>query len=91
MAFATSGIQKGVNGNRFVINGDWTGAVGDASGTYTVTGKVYDAVFRTQNTASPSQVPNVYWSQNSTTGVTTITIPNRETVTAGTFQVEFVG
>ena len=86
MAFATSNIRKGTCGDIKITAGSWTGAVGDASGTQAVEGsQVYSAEFLTNDTTGPSQKVPTTWSSSG--AVSTITVHNREAVTAGTFIV----
>ena len=91
MAFATSNIRAGSSGDRRLLTGTWSGAVGDAVGTFDVYGKVYTADFYSNITDSPSEKPLVSLSQNSSTGITTISISNNETVTDGNFRIAVSG
>lgn len=85
MAFATSNLRRGTCGDLKVTAGDWTGAIGDASGTIVVEGgRVYQADFNTNDTNSPNQkIPTTWPAASGST--TTVTIHNRETVATGTF------
>lgn len=84
MAFATSNVRKGTAGDIKITAGNWTGALGDASGTIGVEGsQVYAVVFTTNDTTSPWQI--VPYTYTVSGAVSTITIHNREAVTAGTF------
>lgn len=89
MAFATSAVRSGISGDKRVLTGSWTGSSGDANGTYTVKGKVFQADFDDQLTTGPGAKPLVTWSESG--GTTTITIPNFRDVTAGTYRIEFIG
>ena len=92
MAFATSNVRAGSSGDRRVVTGTWTGSEGDAAGAYLIYGKVFAADFFTNKSSdSPSQQPLTSLSQNSTTGITTITVSNSEAVTDGNFRVEVSG
>ena len=88
MAFATARVSRGVQGNHRVITGEWTGAVGDANGTFDVEGgTIYACDFLSNITTGP--VEKVHAAPTSTSGaVTTITVYNHQTVTAGTFRIE---
>lgn len=86
MAFAATNIRKGTAGDLKITAGNWTGAIGDASGAITVEGsQVYSAAFETNDPLSPSQKVPVTWTVSG--AVSTISVHNRETVTAGTFIV----
>lgn len=86
MAFATSNIRKGTVGDLKLTAGMWTGAIGDASGTLGVEGtQIYFVSFETNDLTGPNQKVPITWS--TTGAVTTLTVHNREGVTAGTFLV----
>ena len=86
MAFATSNIRKGTCGDLKITAGNWTGSVGDASGTITVEGsQVYSVVFTTNDTTGPSQV--VPYTYTVSGAVATVTVHNREAVSGGTFVI----
>ena len=86
MAFATSNVRRGVCGDLKLTAGNWTGAVGDASGTISVEGtQMYFVSFETNDTTGPSQKVPVTWSTSGS--VTTITAHNREAVSGGTFLI----
>lgn len=85
MAFATANVRKGTAGDIKITAGDWTGTVGDASGTIVVEGgRVYSCQFNTNDTVGPVQ-SDMPFTVSTSGALTTITIHNRETVTAGTF------
>ncbi len=85
MAFATSNIRKGTAGDLKITAGNWTGAVGDASGTIAIEGsQLYSGQFSTNDQTGPFQFVPFTWSVSGS--VITISVHNRETVTAGTFQ-----
>ena len=87
MAFATANVRKGTAGDLKITAGDWTGTVGDASGTIAVEGgRVYSAVFNTNDTTGPFQAVPTTWPAASG-ATTTVTVHNRETVTVGTFVI----
>jgi len=84
MAFATANVRKGTAGDIKITAGDWTGASGDASGTFPVEGgRVYSVVFSTNDQTGPYQSVPYTWTTSG--AVSTISVHNRETVTAGTF------
>lgn len=86
MAFALSNVRSDTLGSIKVMAGDWSGAAGDADGSVTVAGgRIYDATFRDAGATTPVDI--LYCTNtNVTTGTTTtITVPNRETVSRGTF------
>lgn len=86
MAFATANVRKGTAGDLKLTAGDWTGTVGDASGTIVVEGgRVYSALFFTNDTSSPSSIPVPSTWVAASGATTTVTVHNRETVTIGTF------
>lgn len=90
MAFATSNVSRGVQGNHKVLTGNWTGTVGDAAGTLTLEGgTVYDMAFNSHKTDGP--VERCHAAHTSTSGaIATVTVYNHETVTAGTFRIEYL-
>lgn len=85
MAFAATNVQRTNIGNLKTTRGDWTGAVGDASGSFGVEGgRVYFADFNAQP-ASGSYQQQVPYSVSVTGAVATITVYYNEAVTAGQF------
>lgn len=87
MAFATSNLARDNGGSVLILRGTWTGAQGDAVGTVTGTGQALSADFRPNTSTGPSSVIQTRISNSS--GTWTVTVPNTETVTAGTFQITF--
>lgn len=88
MAFAVSNLRNDTLGSIKVLAGDWTGTAGDADGSLVIaTSRVYDVAFRDAGATTPVDI--IYATNTAvTTGTTTtLTIPNRETVTRGTFIV----
>lgn len=87
MAFTTANIARDNAGSTAIMRGTWTGTAGDTAGTVTGSGYALAANFATNNSTSPGQVIPVRISNSS--GTWTVTIPYQETVTAGTFRIEF--
>ena len=87
MAFATSNVVRDGGGSFAVMRGSWTGTVGDSAGTVTGNGNVISADFWDNNSVTPGQVIPVRMS--TTSGVWTVTVPYGQTVTSGTFRIEF--
>lgn len=88
MAFATANVRRSVFGNLKVTAGDWTGSVGDGSGTVGVEGgRVYLADFTDQkSTGGPTSSP--FHTHVSTSGaVTTVTVKYNEAVASGRFLI----
>lgn len=86
MAFTTSNVNGGPLGNRFKLEGDWTGSIGDAAGTVTVSGgRVYEAVFSQQTTTGPTT--SIPYSVSASGSQLTISVYNHEDVTAGRFSI----
>ncbi len=85
MAFATNNVRRSVFGNLKVTHGDWTGTVGDASGTIVVSGgRVWLVDFSIQDPGSPTEiVPTEVAVASGETS--TVTIHNHQTVTRGRF------
>lgn len=84
MAFATSNVRKGTAGDLKITAGSWTGSAADASGTIGVEGsQIYFAVFTTNDPTGPWQFVPYTWTVSG--AVSTLSVHNRETVTAGTF------
>ena len=87
MAFASSVPRVGTAGDLKMIAGSWTGSLGDASGSYVLAaGTLYLARFNTNDTTSPHQEVPITWS-GPTSGLITISVHNREAVTAGTYLI----
>lgn len=87
MAFATAAPELRSTGSGYCLTGTWTGAIGDANGSVTGAGYCTDATFKTNSSASPVAVVPVRIS--TTSGVWTVTVPNVETVTAGTYEINY--
>ena len=88
MAFATANVRKGAFGDMKVTAGDWSETqAGQANATFTVEGgRVYFARFDSQDsTNGPDQEIPVFISSNAGTGTITLSIANRQIVTAGRF------
>ena len=84
MAFATSNVRKGTCGDLKITAGNWTGSVGDASGTIGVEGtQIYAVIFTSNDSTTPWQFVPYTWTSSG--AVSTVTIHNRENVTAGNF------
>lgn len=85
MAFATTNLQSGVFGNMKYYAGDWTGSVGDASGTITLNGgRVYLCEVYNQDAATTEDRPTPV--DITASGVTiTVTVHNHSNVTNGRF------
>ncbi len=88
MPFATSNVQTvSIGGALKFTKGDWTGAAGDAAGTFGVAGgKVYHAQFL-PNVTNVAYQPNIAVSPSGTAGIVTVTVYNSGAVTAGTFGI----
>lgn len=87
MAFATSSIVRETSGSVAVMRGTWTGTVGDSAGTVTGSGYALSAEFDDHNSTTPGQaiLPRI----SNSSGTWTVTVPYSQTVTAGTFKIEF--
>ena len=87
MAFATSNVQRTNIGNLKTTRGDWTGAVGDAAGSFGVEGgRVYFCNFNMQ-VSSGAYVESVPYSVSVSGAVATITVYYQNAVTAGEFLI----
>ena len=87
MAFATSNVKTMGLGGAWLTIGSWTGAQGDAAGTFTVQGGVvYEAKF-SPNKASGGPGQTAPWSYTTSGGINTVTVANEDTVTAGKFYI----
>ena len=71
--------------------GDWTGSAGDAAGTYTVAGTVLRADFLKQDPLDSTTQILARTGVSKTSGISTITVENQDTVTAGTFLIDVLG
>ena len=87
MAFARTNPELISVGSAYKLRGDWTGAIGDANGTVTGAGFCFDATFKTNSSSSPVSVIPVRISNSS--GEWTVTVPNVETVTDGTYEISY--
>ena len=88
MAFATSNVVRENLGTLNMVRGSWTGDVTDtANGTITGSGHALSSFFMTNNTTCPENV--VLSRIDNSDGTWTVTIPNVDTVTAGTFEITF--
>lgn len=84
MALSTSNLKAGVFGDRKVLEGNWTGSAGDASGSITLpSSHVLGASFLSQDSDSPKEQPSVSISYSG--GVATISVHNHMDVTKGSF------
>lgn len=85
-------VQGRKIGNVVITFGVWTNAVGAAAPTLTVAGRVLGAVFQNCDSSGERDVEVAYsLSQNTTTGVTTITFYPLAAVTTGRFMVFHTG
>ena len=87
MAFATANLRSGTFGQLKMLAGDWSGAVGDAAGTVTLSGgRCYSARFQNHDndagklTESPTRI-------SESAGTITVTVTNIEAVTDGRFVI----
>mgnify|MGYP001563450645 CR=1 FL=1 len=87
MAFATSAPELISTGSAYCLIGTWTGEIGNANGSVTGAGYCTDATFKTNSSASPVSVVPTRISNSS--GTWTVTVPNVETVTAGTYEIHY--
>lgn len=75
---------------RTSLSGTWSGTSGDAAGSLTVAGIVTKANFyKFDNDQSWQIIPRVTSSVSS--GITTLTINNQDTVVTGYFEIEKLG
>ena len=87
MAFATTNVQTNYVGKLNQTYGDWSGSVGDASGSIVVKGgRVYLASFTAQDGTTPIQ-PVVIVSTSVSGATSTITVNNNSAVTNGRFVI----
>jgi hypothetical protein len=88
MAFATTNVQKSVFGNLNVTLGDWSSAAGDTAGSVAVSGgRVYAALFSSQDSSGAQVMWPVKVSSSVSGAVTTLTVYNLGDVTAGRFLI----
>ena len=88
MAFATQNVQGSAFGNLRVTYGQWTGVLGDASGTIGVAGgQVWVALFVTQDSSGAYMHADLRYTTSTTGSVTTITVYNHAAVTNGRFLI----
>lgn len=87
MAFATTNVNVASVGNLNCLVGNWTGAIGDASGTVSIKGgNVYLVSFYNQDASSQEDRPTPCDISYSS-GTITITVHNHSGVTTGRFIV----
>ena len=85
MAFATASVKTASGGNLRWLVGNWSGAVGDASGSVTVKGgSVYLCHFYNQDATSQEDRPTPC-DISVSSGTITITVHNHVAVTNGRF------
>ena len=90
MAFATSNVKAASIGNLRWHIGDWTGVVGDASGTITLKGgRVYLVNFYDQDATSQEDRPTPC-DITVSSGTITITVHNHVNVTNGRFIIAYL-
>lgn len=88
MAFATANVRGGSVGSQKFYAGDWSGNVGDASGTITLSGgRVYLTNFQNQDADGTKETLDPAVSISS--GTITITVGNKSNVTNGTFYIVY--
>lgn len=89
MAFATSQVYPDVCGTMKVLKGAWSGAAGDAPGSFPVAGGViHEALFQDMDSTGPTTY--IAPTFNSTSGyITTISVCYNQNVTNGRFVVKF--
>ena len=89
MAFATSANHSDTLGSLHVLRGDWTGGVGDASGTITLKGgRVYLCHVYKQDATSNEDRPTPC-DVSVTTGTITVTVHNHSAVTNGRYLIAY--
>lgn len=87
MAFATSNVVRENFGSINVMRGNWSGTAGDDAGSIVGNGYALDAEFDTNSSTGPGGVVPARVSNSS--GVWTVTVPFQQTVTNGSFKIEF--
>lgn len=88
MAFATSNLVVRCGGNTRLLTGNWSASAGDAPGTIVIgSGNVINAEFDPRLSTGPSEFPAV--ATSVTNGQTTVTVYHHQTVTNGTFEIEY--
>jgi len=91
MAFsATIREIQYVGPGRRIISGDWSGAAGDAAGTFTCSGTVVSSRFEKFD-ADNTFALAVLCSASTASGVTRLTVNNLDNVTTGYFTLEVRG
>ena len=89
MAFEITNPSAGTTGNRRTVTGTWTGAIGDAAGSYDIgSPNVISADFDPNLGTGTPEKPLV--SRSVSGNITTLSIYNKQTVTDGKFRVEFI-
>lgn len=90
MAFAVTNQHLGSAGDKWRMDGTWSGSVGDAEGTVSVSGVVYQSSFDIQDAQSGEDRPvPTSVSYSTTSGLSTITVYNSVNVTTGRFTILF--
>lgn len=88
MAFATTNVQRNVEGKLNVAYGDWTGSAGDAAGTFKVSGgRVYGAQFLILDSGNPAEA-GLTFNESTSGQVTTISVTYERAVTKGRFWIK---
>lgn len=88
MAFSTSNVVVGRDGDTWCTRGQWTGNIGDAPGTIKVPGALLlDCAFN-PNLASGGPSGPIAFSGTGTLPITVTVGPYNVNVTAGTFVIK---
>ena len=91
MAFsATTNNVQYIGPGKRQLSGTWTGLVGDAAGTMSVSGTVISARFEKMDADNTFQ-GNARCSASTTSGITTLTIQNQDNVVNGFFTLDVLG
>ena len=91
MAFsATINNVQYVGPGKRQLSGTWTGLVGDAAGSMSVSGTVVSARFEKMDADNTFQ-GNARCSVSTTSGITTLTIQNQDNVVNGFFTLDVLG
>jgi hypothetical protein len=92
MAFSATVRGQTYNGPfHRTIWGEWTGSAGDAAGSFVVAGNVFRADFVKYDPLDQTTQIHARVGISQTGAISTLTIENQDTVTAGHFFIDVLG
>jgi len=88
MAFSTSNLVLRCGGSTRILTGNWSANAGDTPGTIAIgSGNIVNAEFDPRLATGPAEYPSISTSVSG--NQTTVTVYHHQTVTNGTFSIEY--